>query len=108
VAAAQVLLEHGADVDARDANNATPLHLASSSELSGVERLLDVVRLLLQYGADIHARDDDGRTPFMRATENDHHEMMQLLLEHGAEDRVKREGEGSYSAHATEEREQGK
>jgi len=85
VGAAQVLLEHGVDANARDANNATPLHLASDLEY-WEEGPLDVAQLLLQYGADIHARDDEGRTPFMRATAKEDHRMMQLLLEHGAED----------------------
>ena len=84
---ARLLPEHGADANARDVNNATPLHLASSPKNKfRVGRCLDVVRLLLQYGSDIRARDDEGQTPFMRATAKKHHEIMQLLLEHGAED----------------------
>jgi len=85
VGAVRVLLEHGVDVNARDANNATPLHLASDPEYLE-EGHLDIVRLLLQYSSDIHARDDKGRTPFMRAMVEEHHEIMQLLLEHSAED----------------------
>jgi ankyrin repeat protein len=84
---ARVLLDHGADVNARDANNATPLHLTTNSKFLVLEeKRLDVVRSLLQYGPDIHPRDDEGRTPFMRATAKGFHKMMQLLLEHGAED----------------------
>ena len=80
VGVARVLLEHGADANARDDGNATPLHLACHwSELP------DIVRLLLHHGADIHARDDEGQTPFMRVAEQGE-SMMQLLLEHGAED----------------------
>jgi ankyrin repeat protein len=85
VGAARVLLEHGVDANARDANDATPLHLASGSWYRE-EGCLDVVQLLLQYGSDIHARDDEGRTPFMRATARERHGIMELLLEHGAED----------------------
>jgi ankyrin repeat protein len=83
VEAARVLLEHGVDANARDAKNATPLHLASDSMY---RRCLDVVRLLLQYGSDIHALDGANLTPFMRARVKTRHGIMQLLLEHGAED----------------------
>ena len=82
---ALVLLKHGVDANALDATNATPLHLASGSYYSE-ERCLNVILLLLQHGSNIHARDDEGRTPFMRATAEENHEIMQLLLEHGAED----------------------
>jgi len=61
-------------------NNRTPLHVAS--EWGG----LDGVRLLLPHSADIHARDDKGRTPFQRASASGTQSIMQLLLEHGAED----------------------
>jgi ankyrin repeat protein len=51
-----------------------------------VPRRLGVVRLLLQYSSDFHTRDDEGQTPFMRATTEGLDDVMQLLLEHGAED----------------------
>jgi ankyrin repeat protein len=86
VGAARILLEHGVDANARDANNATPLHLTSSNPEYLKEGHLDVVRLLLRYGSDIHARDDKGQTPFMRATAKGYHKMIELLLEHRAED----------------------
>jgi ankyrin repeat protein len=79
VGAARVLLEHGVDANARDANNATLLHLASCGHL-------DVVRLLLQYSSDIHSRDDDGRTPFMIAKAKGNRTIMELLSEYGMGD----------------------
>ena len=89
VGAAWVLLEHGVDANARDANNATPLHLASGlKNRSRVEAYLEVARLLLQYGSDIHARDDGDQTPLMRARAGGRQEMMELLMEHTAEDQA--------------------
>ena len=90
--AARVLLENGVDANARDAKNRTPLHVASE------EGLLHGVRLLLQYGADIHARDDKGQTPFQVASASasgfpgKHKDVMQLLLESGAEDHHQENG----------------
>jgi ankyrin repeat protein len=57
--ATRVLPKHGVDVNSRDANHATSLHLASSPwcRHGGYP---DVIQLLLQYGADIFARDDRG------------------------------------------------
>jgi ankyrin repeat protein len=90
VGAVRVLLEYGVDANIRDAKNATPLHLASNPEYNQYmfcdEGYCGVVLLLLQYSFDIHARDDEGQTPFMRATADEDDEIMQLLLEHGAED----------------------
>jgi ankyrin repeat protein len=80
---ARVLLEYGVDVNVRDDNNATPLHLASSPGIRDEEHP-DVVRLLLRHGADIHALDGEGWTPLMRATEEGHQDIIQLLSEYGA------------------------
>ena len=82
--AARVLLEFGVDANARDAKNRTPLHVASEWGH------FDGVRLLLQHSADIHAQDDEGRTPLQAASSSAYatkcERVMQLLLDHGAED----------------------
>jgi hypothetical protein len=80
----QLVLEHRADVNAQAFDNETPLFMASRWDR------VKVVRLLLGHGADVHiqGRQLTGtvyQTPFQCATEHGHHEIAQLLLEHGAE-----------------------
>ena len=88
VGCARVLLEHGADSNSRDRHHETPLHVATR-DIYNLEERLDVIRLLVQYGSDIHARDNKDQTPFMTATEYKNDDIMQLLLELGAEDHRK-------------------
>jgi Ankyrin repeats (3 copies) len=53
----RILLQHGADTEARDNNNSTPLHCASR------QKHLEVVQLLLNHGADTTARNNYNNTP---------------------------------------------
>jgi ankyrin repeat protein len=55
---AEVLIAHGADVNARNKYGWTPLHSAWNK---------DVAELLIAHGADVNARDKDGLTPLHRA-----------------------------------------
>lgn len=54
---AGLLIEHGADLEARNRDGARPLHAAAF--LGHTE----VVKLLIESGADIEAKDDKGATP---------------------------------------------
>jgi ankyrin repeat protein len=76
---AEVLLEHGAKVNALSKSHDTPLFVASDYGK------LEVARVLLEHGADVHIRGEHNQTPFQKATSNDHTELAQLLLEFGAQ-----------------------
>lgn len=68
-----LLLEHGADVNARSASGYTALHLAASR---GNDALVD---LLLGREANSGARTDDGKTAAIIAREHGHHELAKRL-----------------------------
>ena len=70
---ARLLLERGADVNARDNDRSTPLHAAARYGR------VDVVRVLLEHGANVGAEDKYGRTALQVASSN---EVVKLLLEH--------------------------
>ena len=110
----QLLIRHGADVDARDDTHSTPLHLASSKECAVTADLLirhgadvnaqngnqstplhlaagsrlalegTVVRLLLHHGANTNAKDSEGRTPLEIALLEGNSWIAKLLSEYDA------------------------
>jgi ankyrin repeat protein len=91
---ARTLLDAGADVNRREANDVAPLLMAITNDH------MDVARLLIERGADVNAADFWGRTPLFSAVEirnrdysrtNEHGidraralEMITLLLDRGA------------------------
>jgi hypothetical protein len=75
----RLLLEKGADVDARDHDDYTALLLTVES------RRADIVKLLLEKGANVNAMDTQWRqTSQSRAAANGHEDIIKLLLEKGA------------------------
>ena len=73
-----MLVDHGANVNARQQNHWTPL------DLSARNGHLGIVKLLLERGADVHAQNDDGETPYQLSLRTGNREIADLLREHGA------------------------
>jgi len=76
---ARLLLQNGAEVNARNRFNATPLHLAASQ---GRAKLC---ALLIDKGADLNAKANTGRTPLHCAAGDGRLEACQVLLARGAD-----------------------
>ena len=78
-AEAAILLDHGADVHARDSRGSTPLHNAAfSGDAEMLGRLLD-------RGADISGDDEGGWTPLHRAARIGRVEEVAFLVRRGAD-----------------------
>ncbi len=77
----RLLLDHGADVNAAQADDFTPLHEAAQNGL------LDVTQWLIDRGAAINPRlASNGKTPLTLALEGQHDGVAHLLKQHGAID----------------------
>jgi ankyrin repeat protein len=105
---AELLLDHGADIEAQTDVNATPfIYACYESHLSTVKLLLsrgcavnavdtngttalhwacwdgstECVKELLAHGADTSIKNKDGKTPFDEAKENNQHTFIDVLME---------------------------
>lgn len=76
---AELLLEHGADVDGRDKSNWRPLEKVLDDDH------IEALRLLINRKANVNAIDQCGWTPLRRASANGQLQVVQLLLQNGAE-----------------------
>jgi ankyrin repeat protein len=90
-AAARLLAERGADLEARSTNeqfalDARPLHSAAAAG----ER--EVCEVLLDAGADVNAVQHGGYTALLEARQNGNEELAQLLLERGADPTARLDG----------------
>ena len=79
-----ILLEKGAQVNARDSIRMTALHLAMVNGYQAGKNP-QVVKLLLDAGADVNAQDQRGETPLHLALPRAEIEVVRLLLEAGGD-----------------------
>lgn len=112
----KILLDRGAEVNARDEHGWTPLHHAASRDAVSILQLLldkgadvnsktvegatplhvaaasgslNTISLLLAKGVDINARDNSGRTPLHYAAAKGSLATVKLLLKHKADPNAK-------------------
>jgi uncharacterized protein len=89
----KLLLEHGADASIATLHNVTPLMVASGiGWVEGVtyewspQQTLETVKFLLDLGANVNAQDTlDGRTALMGAAHKGRNDVIQLLVDRGAD-----------------------
>jgi ankyrin repeat protein len=75
----RLLLDHGVDVNATQADDFTPLHEAAQNGM------LAVTQWLLDRDAKINPRlSSDGKTPLALAIEYQYKDVAELLNQHGA------------------------
>ncbi len=75
---AKLLIESGADPNARSHGDVAPIHEAVAQS----DRAM--LELLLSHGADINVRKKDGTTPLAIANDKNNKELAELLRKHGA------------------------
>lgn len=81
---AELLIQHGANVEVHGKAEQTPLHEVITSRFN-VSAVVDRVQVLLKHGADVNARDSELWTPLHLAADEGHFEVAQILLEHKAD-----------------------
>ncbi len=77
--AAQLLLDAGADPNAKDVRGSTALHLASAGGLAS-----ETLELLLEHGARVNTRDRAGETPLGAARAAGQRGTIEFLESRGA------------------------
>ncbi|CAN0900141.1 Protein CfxQ homolog [Linum grandiflorum] len=86
--AAQLLLSHGAFIEARANNGMTPLHLAVWYSIRSDDCL--TVKTLLEYNADCSAKDNEGMAPLNHLSHGPGSEKLRDLLNHYVEEQKRR------------------
>lgn len=75
----KLLIDKGADVNAKANHDATPLHEAAK------EGHMELAELLITRGADVNAKETFGETPLHEAVKGAHKEVAKLLAANGAD-----------------------
>ncbi|XP_017276709.1 ankyrin repeat domain-containing protein 50 [Kryptolebias marmoratus] len=98
----EILLDRNAEVDLADRDGRTALSVVALCvpTAAGIKSFGEVAGLLLERGADPGHRDHDGMTPLLLAAYEGHEDVVELLLEAGADLDETAGPDGSVSAAA--------
>jgi len=85
----RLLLEKGADTNAKDWEGWTALMAAAAGAAhddsrNKEERCLEIVKLLIDHGADVNQKGRRFQTALKHADDAEHKRVKELLIEHGA------------------------
>lgn len=83
---AEILLSYGADINQKGMDEYTALHTAVASRPVQVE----MIKFLLSKGADVNTKAIHNRTPLNTACDRGDEEIIQILLERGADPAIGR------------------
>jgi len=102
----ELLIENGADVNAGGRSSQTPLNIALQRKHKNIAELLiqkgadvslhtaarygllEKLKELIGKGADVNTKNNEGQTPLDIASEQGHKEIVELLVEKGAESSI--------------------
>lgn len=79
-----LLIDHGADMEARDVFFNTPLHYSTSNYYTHDRTNDQAIEALLKNGADINAVNKNGIIPLLNAVRHEHDSAALILIRHGA------------------------
>lgn len=77
------LVSLGADVNVKDEEKKTSLHLAAES--NRVDSHFSTIKKLLEYEADVNTQDEEGKTPLHYSCMCSSYEVVKLILDSGAD-----------------------
>ncbi len=80
----EILLKNGADVNRKNENGQTPLHIITSCYGTAWINRFDIIDILMKNGAEINKRDAKGNTPLYYAVETGDIKLVDTLLSYGA------------------------
>ena len=79
IAQVKAHLYRKADINSKDVDGQTPLHVAARVDH------VEMAKLLLAHGANVNEKDTQGKTPLFAAARKGSREMVELLVAHGAD-----------------------